>query len=119
MRPPITLLDRFQQAGAILIGAAIVFWVGWELLHVIGKSSPSHRRRGKFVLGWMFGGWLVGGMYGVCIIDNLRFYPNEADTGLAALGMLIGWPVGMIHGSIMLAIRPHSHNEPTPSTDLP
>jgi hypothetical protein len=83
-----------------------ILWIGLVLLRAIGKSSPARRRHGKFVLGWMLGGWLVGAAIGVCIIDNQSYYRNEADTGMAGFGLLIGWAVGMIHGGIALAVSP-------------
>ena len=112
MRPPITLLDRFQQAGILLLCAGLVLWIGLVLLRAISKSSPARRRHGRFVLGWMLAGWLVGAAIGVCIIDNDRYFPYEADVGMAGFGLLIGWVVGMIHGCIVLAVSPGKTAEP-------
>ena len=117
MRPPLTLMDRFQQAGVLLLFAGLVLWIGLALLRSIGKSSPTRKRHGKFVLGWMLGGWVVGGAYGVCLIDNDRYYPGEADAGMAGFGLLIGWVVGMIHGGIVLAVWPHKEAEPSAAPD--
>ena len=112
MRPPITFLDRAQQAGVLLLFAGLVLWVGLVLLRAIGKSSPARRRHGKFVLGWMLGGWLVGTAVGVCLLDNDRYYPGEADAGMAGFGLLIGWVAGMIHGGIVLAVWPEKQAGP-------
>lgn len=106
MRTPITLLDRLQQAGILLLFAGLVLWVGLLLLRAIGRSSPARYRHGKFVLAWMVGGWLVGAAIGVWIIDNDHYYPNEADAGMAGFGLLVGWVVGTIHGVIVLAVSP-------------
>jgi hypothetical protein len=92
--------------------AGLILWIGFSLLRAIGKSSPARRRRGKFVLAWLVGGWLVGSAIGVCVIDNQNYYRNEADTGIAGFGLLIGWVVGMIHGGIMLAVSPTPTTEP-------
>lgn len=107
MRPPLTLIDRLQQAGILLLMAGVILWIGLALLRPIGRSSPARRRHGKYVLGWMLAGWLGGAGYGVCIIDNQSFYANMADVSMAAFGMLLGWVVGMIHGGIVLALSPH------------
>lgn len=117
MRPPITILDRLQQASVLLLFAGLVLWVGLVLLRAIGKSSAARRRHGKFVLGWMLAGWLAGAAVGVCIIDNARYYPGEADAGLAWFGLLIGWVVGMVHGGIVLAVCPEKHAEPIAAAD--
>ena len=106
MLPPITLADRLVQAGVILTVAGLVLGVGVVVFRVIGKSSPTRRRHGRFVLGWMVAGWVVGGAVGVYLLDNVRYYPNEADTGIAGFGLLLGWAVGMVHGGIVLAVLP-------------
>jgi hypothetical protein len=68
-------------------------------------------------MGWMLSGWLVGAAIGVCIIDNVRYYPNEADTGMAGFGLLVGWVGGMIHGGIVLAVWPENHAERVTAPD--
>ena len=103
MRPPITIADRLQEAGSLLLLAGLVLGVGLALLGAIGRSSPVRRRHGRFVLGWMLAGWLSGGAIGVCMIDNVVYYRGEADAGLAGFGLLLGWVIGMIHGGVALA----------------
>lgn len=115
MRPPITWADRLQSAGSLLLLAGLVLWIGLVLLRAIGRSSPARRQHGRFVLGWMLAGWLVGGAYGVYLIDNDRYYPGEADGGWAGLGLLLGWVVGMVHGVVVLAVWPRSPDA-TPGT---
>ena len=112
MQPPITLADRFQQAAILLSLAGLVFGVGLVLLRAIGRSAPARRRHGRFVLGWMLAGWIVGGAYGVSIIDNHMHYPGEADAGMAGFGLLLGWVVGMAHGAVALAVWPEPQAEP-------
>jgi hypothetical protein len=107
MQPPLTLLDRFQQAGLLVVIGALMFGVGLVLLRGIGQSSPGRRRHGKFVFGWMLGGWLVGTALGVCMIDNQSYHRNEADVGMAGFGLLMGWLVGMIHGGVVLIMSPN------------
>jgi len=93
-----------------------VWSVGLALLRAIGKSSPARRRHGRFVLGWMLAGWLVGGAIGVWTLDNVRYLPNEADTGTAGFGLLLGWAVGMIHGGIVCAVWPASRSSMAPGS---
>jgi hypothetical protein len=59
MLTPMTFVERLQFAGGQLLGAVIMFWIGWELLYVIGRKSPTRRRHGKYVLGWMFASFLI------------------------------------------------------------
>ena len=118
VRPPITLADRLQQAGSLLIMAGIVLSIGLALLRAIGRSSAARRRLGWFVLGWMLAGFLIGGAYGVCLIDNNVYYPGEADFGMAWFGMLLGWVVGIIHGGVVLAFWPRKTLDPTPPGDM-
>ena len=47
VRPPITLADRLQQAGSLLIMAGIVLSIGLALLRAIGRSSAARRRPAK------------------------------------------------------------------------
>ena len=111
MRPPITLTVRLVSAGYLLLLAGFVLWIGLRLLGAIGKSSPSRRRHGKFVLGWMLAGWLVGGAIGVYILDG-NHYPGEADVGMAGFGLLAGWVIGMVHGGVVLAMWPRTDSDP-------
>ena len=53
----------------------------------------------------------------MCVIDNQRYYPNEADAGMAGFGLLIGWVVGMIHGGVALAAWPERPAEPGAAPD--
>ncbi len=106
--PPITLADRFQQAAVLLTFAGMILGVGVLVLRAVGKSSPARRRHGLFVLGWMVAGWIVGGAVGVYLLDNVRYYPNEADTGIAGFGLLLGWAVGMAHGGVVLGVWPQA-----------
>jgi hypothetical protein len=108
---------RVQQSGLILLVAGLVLWVGLLLLRAIGKRSPVRRQHGRFVLGWMLAGWLVGGAIGVSILDNVIYLPGEADAGLAGFGMLTGWIVGMIHGGLVLAFRSGRQAEPTAASE--
>jgi hypothetical protein len=105
MLTPMTFTERLQFAGGQLIGAGFMFWIGWELLYVIGRKSPARRKHGKYVLGWMFAGFLIGAGYMVSIVQYVSTSPNKADLGLAIIGMLIGWPIGMIHGWIALMLN--------------
>jgi hypothetical protein len=104
MLPPITLLDRLQQLGLLLFVALLIFVVGVAILKAIGQSSPTKLRHGKYVLGWMLAGWLAGSAFGVCLIDNQEYHPTEADLGMAAFGLLLGWATGMIHGGIAILL---------------
>jgi membrane protease YdiL (CAAX protease family) len=99
----VTRFERLQSGGILLLFAAIVAVAGWGLLRVIGRSSPARRLHGKFVLGGMVAGVLVGGFVSTFVIDNERFYPGETDAGLAGAGLLIGWLVGTVVGA--LAVR--------------
>lgn len=101
MQMLVAILDRLQPATAILFFAGLILWIGLVLLRAIGKSSPARLRHGRFVLGWMLAGWLLGGAYGLYIVTNDRY------LAAAAFGLLVGWAVGMIHGGIVLAIWPH------------
>ena len=92
--------------------------IGLALLRAIGRSSAARRRHGWFVLGWMLAGFLIGGAYGVCLIDNNVYYPGEADFGMAWFGMLLGWVVGIIHGGVVLAFWPRKTLDPTPPGDM-
>ena len=105
MLTPMTFMERLQFAGGQLLGAGIMFLIGWELLYVIGRKSPARRRHGKYVLGWMFAGWLVGGAYMVC---NTQYATgvNKAEFLASILGMLCCWPIGMIHGWVALMLNP-------------
>ena len=89
----------------MLLSGAIL-GIGLQLLRAIGRSSPARRRHGRFVLGWMLAGWLIGGAVGVWMIAYCGGYPGEADAGMAGFGLLIGWVVGMVHGGVVLAFWP-------------
>ena len=106
MRPPITLMDRLQSGMSILLLSGVVLGIGLMLLRAIGRSSPARRRHGRFVLGWMLAGWLIGGAVGVWMIAYRGGYPGEADAGMAGFGLLIGWVVGMVHGGVVLVVWP-------------
>ncbi len=96
-----------------------MFWIGWELLYVIGRKSPARRRHGKYVLGWMFGGWLIGGTITVFMAQYASASPNKCEFLAAMIGMLLGWPIGMIHGWVALILNPVKSEvsiPPTPST---
>jgi len=102
----VTIAQRVQSAATILLLAALILGVGLLLLRAIGKSSLARRRHGQYVLGWMLAGWQIGGAYGVYLLDSSH-YLGEADVGTAAFGLLLGWAFGMVHGAIMLFVRPH------------
>ena len=82
---------------------------------MIGRKSPTRRRHGKYVLGWMFAGWLACAIYMIC---TSRYAPGTGyglELALSMFGMLIGWPIGMIHGWITLTFNPVKSEETTPS----
>jgi hypothetical protein len=114
---PITSAVRLYLAGRI-VGAAVVFLlVGLALLYVIGRSSPKRRRHGTYVVVWMIGGWLAAGLASLPFLDGVRYWPGEADVGAAGFGMLAGWVVGMIHGGLVLWLRPERKAEPGVGAD--
>lgn len=123
IRPPVTLGDRVQVAIGLLAFAGFVLWVGLVLLRSIGRSSPTRRRHGQFVLGWMLAGWLVGSAFGVCLVDNHHYWIGEADIGMAWFGLLIGWIIGMFHGGVVLLVWPDKTQDqagkPVPPQDTP
>jgi len=98
---PITSALRIAQALGILGFGICVLCVGIAVLLAVGRSSPERRRHGKYVLGWMVAGWISAGLLGVYFLDGIRYYPFEADFGAAGFGLLVGWAVGMIHGSVV------------------
>lgn len=102
---PVTLDDRIDFVLGCVVLAVVITLAGLLLLRVIGGSSENHRIRGPRVLFWTVIGLLAGGVYGACLIDNVRYYQREADGGMAGFGFLIGWAVGMIHGSVAVALR--------------
>ena len=109
---PITFAVRLYLAGRI-VGAAVVFLlVGLALLYLIGRSSPTRRRHGTYVVVWMIAGWLAAGLASLPFLDGVRYWPGEADIGAAGFGMLAGWVVGMIHGSLVLWLWPERKAEP-------
>ena len=108
MLATVTPAERFGSAVTISLVAALILGVGLPVLRAIGKSSPARRRHGQFVLGWMLAGWLIGGAYGVYLVDNSTHVIGEADTGIAAFGMLLGWAFGMVHGVIMVCVWPRA-----------
>lgn len=104
---PITAALRWKQACGVVGFGVLVLGIGLVLLDAIGKSSPRRRRHGKYVLAWMFFGWIAAGLVGVWCLDGIRYYPNEADYGAAGFGMLAGWAIGMLHGSVMELLWPN------------
>ena len=54
---------------------------------------------------WMVLGWIVGSCVGVYLVGFPGYYTGEADMGAAFLGLLCGWGVGMIHGTVALWLR--------------
>lgn len=103
MQGLVEILDRLQPASAFLFFTGLILWIGLGLLRAIGKSSPARLRHGRFVLGWMLAGWVLGGAYGLYIRIEDRYF-----VAAPAFGLLCGWVVGMIHGGIVLAIWPHN-----------
>ena len=114
---PITDALRFQQACGIVELGVVILCIGLALLYAIGRSSPQRRRHGKYVVAWMVIGWIAAGLVGVSYLDGVRYYPNEADIGAAGFGMLAGWLVGMIHGGLVLWLRPVRNAEPSDAMD--
>jgi len=114
---PITDALRFQQACGIVELGVVILCIGLALLYAIGRSSPQRRRHGKYVVAWMVIGWIAAGLVGVSYLDGVRYYPNEADIGAAGFGMLAGWLVGMIHGGLVLWLRPVRNAEPPDAMD--
>lgn len=108
---PITLMVRLQLAGRILLIAIAVLCLGVAILHVIGHSSPKRFHHGKFVLGWMVAGVLIGGFCAIPFLDGVKYWPNEADLGGAFFGLLAGWILGTIHGGIAVWKYPKSPYE--------
>lgn len=109
---PITSTVRLYLAGRI-VGAGVVFLlVGLVLLYLIGRSSPTRRRHGVYVVVWMIAGWLAAGLASVPYLDGVRYWPGEADLGAAGFGMLAGWVIGMIHGGLVLWLWPERKAEP-------
>jgi hypothetical protein len=106
LNPTVTLAERAQSLLGCISAAGLILLIGLGLLKVIGKSSITRRRHGKFVLSWVIAGWLLGGMIGVSIADNAGYCLGEVDVGMAGFGLLIGWAVGMVHGAIVIASRP-------------
>ncbi len=104
---PITAALRWNQACGVIGFGVLVLCIGLVLLYAIGKSSLKRRRHGTYVLAWMFFGWNAAGLVGVCYLDGIRYYPNEADFGAAGFGMLAGWVIGMLHGSVMEWLWPN------------
>ena len=114
---PITSAVRLYLAGRI-VGAAVVFLlVGLALLYLIGRSSPTRRRHGTYVVVWMIGGWLAAGLASLPFLDGVRYWPGEADLGAAGFGMLAGWVVGMIHGALVIWLWPAKEAEPGVGAD--
>ena len=109
---PITLAVRFGLAGRIIGFGVVWLLIGLALLYFIGRSSPSRRRHGVHVLAWMIAGWLIAGLAAVPFLDGVKYWPGEADLGVAGFGMLVGWAVGMIHGALILWLRPTRQAEP-------
>ena len=105
MLTPMTFMERLQFAGGQLLGAGIMFWIGWELLYVIGRKSPARRRHGKYVLGWMFAGFLAGASFMVYNTQH-AIGVTKGEYLASILGMLCCWPIGMIHGWVALMLNP-------------
>lgn len=103
---PITFTVRLFLAGRILCIACLLIIAGLGLLHVIGRKSQSRHRHGVYVLAWMSAGWLIAGLAAVPYLDGVRYWPGEADLGAACFGMLAGWVIGSIHGSLVLWFWP-------------
>ena len=100
---PITPQVRFAAAFDLLFWLAIIIFVGVLLLRWIGRNSPSRKRHGRYVLGWMVLGFLAGGCAGLWIINEAVDY-GLADFGLAGFGLLAGWVVGMVHGGVAVLL---------------
>ena len=109
---PITTTVRIYLASRILGLALLFLLVGLVFLYLIGRSSKSRRRHGVFVLEWMIAGWLAAGLASIPHIDGDRYWPGEADLGAAGFGMLAGWSIGMIHGSLILWLWPERSAKP-------
>jgi hypothetical protein len=89
----------FSALELFCLWPAIVITVGVVLLRLIGKNSPPRRRQGRYVLGWMVFGWLVGACAGIWTTTDLHDY-ELATFGSAGFGVLIGWVIGMVHGGL-------------------
>jgi hypothetical protein len=111
MLTPMTFLERLQFAGGQLLGSAVMFWIGWEVLRVIGRKSAERRRHGKYVLGWMFGGWLAGAIYMICTTSSAPGTGYSLEFAISMCGMLLGWPIGMFHGWLVLMVWPVKPHE--------
>jgi nitric oxide reductase large subunit len=114
---PITFAVRLYLAGRIVGLAVMCLLVGLALLYLIGRSSPTRRRHGTYVVVWMIGGWLAAGLASLPFLDGERYWPGEADLGAAGFGMLAGWVVGMIHGALVIWLWPAKEAEPGVGAD--
>ena len=114
---PITLEVRIDLAWRIVESGIMWLLIGLVLLYFIGRSSPSRRRHGAYVLAWMIAGWFLAGLAAVPYVDGVRYWPGEADLGAAGFGMLAGWVVGMIHGALVLWLWPTTKTEPRNAAD--
>src|SRR5207244_10372711 len=97
MRLPVISTEWLTAAVTFLVFAGVILLAGRGLLQAIGRSSPARRRHGRFVLGWMLAGWLVGAAVRLCLSEDGVYRPDKADASLAILGLLVGWVVGMAH----------------------
>ncbi len=122
MRPPITLEYRLRCVSVNLVLGGLVLGIGLLLLKAIGRRSPARERHGQFVLAWMYMGWVVGGMIGAWLLDDVTYRPKSVGV-FAPFGLLAGWVAGMIHGGIALARGPspscdrYRNEKPAPSLD--
>ena len=96
----ITILQRAASFVVLFVVGLLIVVVGRFILNQIGRSSPARFQHGQFVLRWMIAGFAIGAAFGVYLIDNVQYWQMEADGGMAGFGLLIGWVIGMIHGTI-------------------
>jgi Na+/proline symporter len=82
---------------------AIFFGVGKVMQRFIGAKSEARREHRRYVFWWMIGSFGIGGALGAFVAPD---GPGPGATGFAGFCMLCGWIIGMIHGALMMQIKP-------------
>ena len=82
---------------AMMTGMA--FGVATGVSALVGRGSATHRRRGRYVVGWVTGGVLLGGGLALWEVDaaSARYF-HEFGNSYMCIGLIAGVLVGNVHG---------------------
>lgn len=89
---------------ALALVAAVIRLLGGWVASSIGRDCPRTLLHGRYVLAWMTWSYFACGVGRIVVLLCCEHHSVEWNyVGVyAGLGLLLGWPIGSLHGWFML-----------------